>query len=147
MDLADLIKRDNIEAHWFWTHEVPTGPDTEYEVWDLLLIRDTYEPDRWVTDGETRRTAYFRGIGGSRVDSRRETAGERRQPELAAVLGDLLADASQLDEMPTLVEWLDDRVGEGAAKVLDYYESTKRNTEELKHFLLDKFAEYLNAEH
>lgn len=145
--LTELIKRDGVEAHWFWTHEVSTGPYSEYEVWDLVLVRNTHEPELWVTGGDTRRTAYFKGIGGSRADSRRETGGERREPDLTEALADLLSDALRLDEMPRLGQWIQESVDSGSydPKCMDRYDTAVRVRETLRDWLGDEYDEYVHA--
>jgi hypothetical protein len=144
--LADLIKRDGVEAHWFWTHEVSTGPYSEYEVWDVVFVRNSHEPDKWVTDGDTRRTAYFRGIGGCQADSRRNTGGERREPDTAETLGNLLSDAIDADNHPTFKEWCaaDERSG-SAHEQLSEYQAITRTQRALKRWLGDTYDEYATA--
>jgi hypothetical protein len=149
-NLADLIKRDNITAHWVNTHEVSTGPHTEYEVWDLLLVRDSNEPQRWVTDGDTRRTAYIQGIGGSHATSRRETGGNPTPPDLTETLATLLTDAQETDDNPTFREWAEYRHDMSnrstAWEQLAEYEELTRNRDTLRAWLPDAYDEYLNAE-
>jgi hypothetical protein len=148
--LTDLINRDGIRARWFWTHEVSTGPYSEYEVWDLVLIRSTEEPQKWVTDGSTRRTAYFRGIGGAVAESRRSNGGRHVNPELSGVLGELLMNAARYEEMPTLREWITERF-EVSGK-LDYdeteaaYNAARDAHAQLRHLLMDAYDEYAKAE-
>lgn len=147
--LADLIKRDNIFADWFWTHEVSTGSYTEYEVWDVVFVRDTHEPQLWVTDGDTRRTAYFRGVTGCEADSRRSTGGTRREPDTADTLANLLSDALEIDENPTFREWVEyhDATGtnESAWQQLATYEELTRNRNILRTWLGDNYDEYVMA--
>ena len=148
--LAELIKRDNIEAHWFWTHEVSTGPYAEYEVGDLLLVRDTHEPGKWVTDGDTRRTAYIRGIGGSVAESRRRNGGRHVAPDLTSALSSLLMDASKAEDQPTLKEWIKEAMEVGSSDTYDEIETAFNASREilaqLRHFLMDSYDEYAAAE-
>lgn len=147
MTLAELITRDGVQAHWFWTHEVSTGPYTEHEVWDVVFVRNTYEPKRWVTDGDTRRTAYFTGLHGTTADSRRATGGNRREPVPALVLADLLTDASQYDNNPTLSGWITEAHEAGGfdPSVLDHYYEAQRISATLHAWLGDQYDEYLAA--
>ena len=148
MTLAELIKRDSITAHWFWTHEVSTGPYTEHEVWDVVFVRDTHEPQRWVTDGDTRRTAYLQGYHGAHADSRRATGGERREPDTVEALSNLLADAAQVDEHPTLRDWIQESFASGNydPACIDAYESAVRIHKALRAWLGDQYDEYVNAD-
>jgi hypothetical protein len=142
--LAELIKIDAIEAHWFWTHEVATGPYAEHEVWDLVIVRNSNEPQRWVTDGDTRRTAYFQGIGGSVADSRRNTGGERREPGLEQTLSDLLSDAADIDAHPTFQEWVDYHEDTAPAwRQLATYEAQTRTRDMLRAWLPDAYDTYM----
>jgi hypothetical protein len=146
--LSELIERDNLTGTFLWTHEISTGQYSEHEVWDLVLVRDTHEPQRWVTGGDTRRTAYLRGIEGAEADSRRQTGGERRAPDLAQVLGDLLADANEVDNQPVLLEWIKEAAEFGSTDY-DLIERRHRFATEaaaqLRHLLHDEYDEYMTA--
>lgn len=148
-DLRELLMRDKVIAQWVWTHEVSTGPYTEHEVWDLLLIRNTYEPRLWCTDGETRRTAFFRGITGAQADSRRETGGKRRTPDLFDTLVNLLADAQEIDEYPTFKAWCEYHSDSEAPawEQLVTFEALSKQRNELAHWLADgAYDEYVQAD-
>lgn len=144
--LDDLIKRDGIRARWFWTHEVSTGPYTEYEVWDLVLIRPTDDPALYVTDGNTRRTAYFQGISGSEADSRRNNGGRHVNPALADALAELLMDASRVEELPSIKDWLQEALEAGAYTSYDeievQYTAAVETRAQLMRFLGDSYEEY-----
>lgn len=144
--LADLIKRDNITAHWFWTHEVSTGPYSEYEVWDVVFVRNTNEPQLWVTDADTRRTAHFRGITGREADSRRQTGGQRREPGTTETLSDLLSSAINVDNYPTFREWAEERCSDASAwkQHADYVEDVA-SRDQLRVWLGDCYDEYVTA--
>lgn len=149
--LTELMARDNVTAAWFWTHEVSTGPSAEHEFWDVVFVRDTHEPKLWVTDADTRRTAYFQGIGGCQADSRRETGGKRRRPDPYDTLCNLLSDAQEIDEYPTFRAWVEyhDSMGSrGAAwEQLDTYETLTRQRNTLRTWLPDDaYTEYINAD-
>lgn len=105
LTLEQLFEQDKIEPAWFWTHEVSTGPYSEYEVWDVVFVRDTHEPQKWVTDGDTRRTVYLTGICGIEADSRRKNGGTAQTPHAFSVLADLLDAARDVDDYPNLVDW------------------------------------------
>lgn len=147
--LSELIARDGIRARWFWTHEVSVGAYEEYEVWDLLLMRPTHEPDKWVTDGNTRRTAYVRGIGGSVAGSRRSNGGRHVNPDLEETLSDLLMDASKIDELPTLREWVKESMEADSALGYDeieaQYNAAREVHAQLRHLLMDSYDEYVTA--
>lgn len=145
--LAELIERDGVEAHWFWTHEVSTGSYTEYEVWDVVFVRNSHDPQLWVTDGATRRTLYVQGVGGRQADSRRATGGERREPDMAQELANLLVDAADIDAHPTFKEWCDDRSDSKQEPwlMLGTYESLTRNRNRLVRWLGDEYDEYMKA--
>lgn len=147
--LAELMKRDDVTATWFWTHEVSTGPYSEYEVWDVVFVRDTHEPQLWVTDGDTRRTVYFQGINGCQADSRRETGGRRREPDLADVLNSLLSDAMDADNSPTFSEWFHNQynvTGRTAPELIAEYEQITKIRDDLRAWLGDAYDEYQSAD-
>ncbi len=146
--LAELIERDGVEAHWFWTHEVSTGSYTEYEVWDVVFVRNSHDPKLWVTDGSTRRTLHVKGIGGSQADSRRATGGERRAPDTARELTELLLDAASIDTHPTFKEWSTERYEGTDTPAWDQYgayEDITRTRNRLKVWLGDSYDEYVKA--
>lgn len=146
--LAELIERDDVAAHWFWTHEISTGPYSEVEVWDVVFVRNTHEPKLWVTDGDTRRTAYFREIHGCQADSRRATGGQRREPSAEQTLADLLSDAADIDEHPTFKEWVEYHREDNARAWEQFatYEEQTRTRTRLRVWLGDQYAEYVNAD-
>lgn len=148
--LAELMARDHVTGHFFWTHEVSTGPYKEYEVWDLLLIRNSNEPKLWVTDGDTRRTAHFQGIGGAQVDSRRETGGARREPDLFDTLAELLFNARQIEEYPTFAAWAKNEYDMGSSspawEMTEMYAALTKDRDMIRAWLPDAYDEYLNAD-
>lgn len=147
--LAELVERDNVKAHWFWTHEVSTGPYTEYEVWDAVFVRDTHEPQLWVTDGETRRTLYVQDIGGSQADSRRATGGERREPDTLRELANVLSAAAEVDEFDTFLSWSTNRqeIGDTRAawELVTEYEIILGRRNALRDWLGEQYDEYMKA--
>lgn len=144
MTLAELVARDNVQAHWFWTHEVSDGPYTEHEVWDVVFVRNSHEPDLWVTDGETRRTAHFYGLHGMQEHSRRATGGQRIEPDATDTLRDLLHAAAEYDARPTLKEWVVEAYEAGAfdPSVLDHYDEAQRINDTLRRWLGPRYEKY-----
>lgn len=105
LTLQQLFQRDSVHSTWFWTHEVSTGPDSEYEVWNVVYVRTLDEPS--VTGGDTRRTVYITGIPGYVPESRRENSGTAQSPSALPTLADLLMAARDVDDYPLFIDWIE----------------------------------------
>lgn len=106
-DLHELIRRDSIEAHWFWTTSVSISRYSEYEMFDVTFIRMT---DNIVGGGyHERRTFHVQDIGTSVADSRRNNGGNIIVPDQAEPLSQVIADAHIAAQYLTFTEWAEDQ--------------------------------------
>ncbi len=147
--LAELIKRDSVEAHWFWVDSISAGPYAENEQFDATFVRDT----NMVVGGgyNKRRTLYVQGITTAQVDSRREHGGEIVNPELDWVLPDLLNEAADIDNYPVIRDWIDATRDKSAGYMtavedLEARERAVHLRNELRAWLGDAYDEYIGAE-
>ncbi len=147
--LAELIKRDSVEAHWFWVDSISAGPYAENEQFDATFVRDT---GFVVGGGEIqRRTLHFRGVQTAQVDSMRENGGRLINPDLVETLGHMLSAAADIDNYPVIRDWLEatrdtSRGFLEAAAALDDRDADARLRDDLRVWLGDSYDEYIEAE-
>ena len=147
--LADLIKRDSIEAHWFWVDSINAGPYAENEQFDVTLVRKT----GYVVGGGViqRRTLHFRGVQTAQADSMRKNGGRIIEPDLTEVLGGMLRAAADIDNYPVIRDWVDatQDTSRGYLAALDDLEAREadvRFRDELRAWLGDSYDEYMSAD-
>jgi hypothetical protein len=109
--LAELIKRDNVEAHWFWTHSVSTGAYDQYEVYDVVFVRNTDEIA--VNGGNTRATLYLRGISECINNGMNKHGGKLIYPDPVETLAHVISDAHIAHMYHTFAGWADDQRNTG----------------------------------
>lgn len=148
--LAELMAQTEVHATWFWTHEVSTGSYSEYEVWNVVFVRDTHEPQKWVTSGDTRRTVYFEGIGGDKAGSRRETGGQRREPDAIKTLANLITESYACAQYADFEGWAEDYADPTASyesAIADFRSWSRRvkRHHQLREWLGEDYNAFLDA--
>jgi hypothetical protein len=105
--LTELIKHDNVQAHWFWTHSVSTGPYDQYEVYDVVFVRNTDETA--LNGGNTRTTLHLRGISDCTANGMNKHGGKLIYPDPVETLAHVVADAHIANMYRTFAGWADDQ--------------------------------------
>lgn len=146
--LADLIKRDDVRASWFYTHSENASIDSRYnpDVYDVVFSRN----DGVCLYGGrmNRRHVLIDGIHQTPALSQPNQGGRLIKPDAVQTLGDLLGDAAEADNYDTFAEWFD---GQGnisntpAPQLLAEYEQIMKVRDALRAWLGDDFTEYVYA--
>lgn len=146
--LANLMKRDDVRAAWFYAYSEDTGSADNRENPDVYDVVFSIDDGISQYGGRmNRRHIFFQGIGQAPALSRPNQGDRLVKPDPVETLGNLLSDAAETDANPTFREWVEYRESESPAwDQYTQYEEQTALRDRMRAWLGDRYDEYQAAD-